>query len=174
MKLKRSKLDLLGPIIILVALFAVGLRSEDRELSIADPDIELFWSGSTIDTIQLETGPESISAKLSEAEGKTLQELEGLVKELGARLKLAQETHDQELRRIGAVKFPSQFGLAGKLDTLKDFSEIRWSPRTPSCQSIRFQGEWFSGITSNLGTLETTTELTDVPSIETTTLEWTH
>ena len=65
--------------------------------------------------------------------------MEEMVQELGAKLKLAQQTHDQELRRIGAVKFPSQFGLAGKLDTLKDFSEIRWSPRTPSCQSRGFQ-----------------------------------
>jgi len=159
-------------IVVLGALFLTGLRSEDHKLvvdhgivTLAESNLNLFWDADAADgiilgpnTIETE-GPESISAKLSGAEGKTLRELEELVQELGARLKLAQQTHDQELRMIGAAKFPSRFGLAGKLDTLKDFSEIRWSPRTPSCQSGRIHWESLDPSTSDLTILPTDSNL---------------
>ncbi len=168
-------------IVVLGALFLVGLRSEDLSTGTAtlsagtaDSLFRIGTGDSTIhfgpDAVLEIAGPESISAKLSEIEGKTLRELEEMVKELGARLKLAQETHDQELRRIGAAKFPSQFGLAGRLDTLKDFSEIRWSPRTPSCQSRRFQGAWVDDITSIPDHAIVPLELSDGYLADTTTL----
>ena len=161
-------------IIVLGALFLVGLRSEER----TSRDLESTYGmavfnvdATVVDGIYIGDAnsvviqDSSVSAKLSEVEGKTLRELEEMVKNLGAKLKLAQETHDQELRRIGAAKFPSQFGTAGKLDTLKDFSEIRWSPRTPSCQSRWFQGAWYSdngilGVPNSTTTLELNPDLT--------------
>lgn len=80
----------------------------------------------------------TLTAELSTAEGASLSELESLVSKMAAQLKQAQAEHEQELRRLGAAKFPGQFGVAGKLEISDgDYSTIRWIPTSPSCRPHR-------------------------------------
>lgn len=88
----------------------------------------------------------ALTADLSAAEGVNLGELTALVSKIAAQLRQAQAAHEQELRRLGAAKFPQQFGVAGKLEISDgDYSRIHWIPRSPSCRPHRSY-QWLSTV----------------------------